>query len=349
MSFAIGGKRIGPGEEPFIIAEMSANHNGSLDRALAIVDAAADAGASALKIQTYTPDTMTLDLREGEFLISDPQSLWKGKTLYELYREAMTPWDWHGPIFERCRKRGLAGFSTPFDATSADFLQKLNVPCYKIASFENTDLALIRKVASMGKPLFVSTGMATLEETEEIVRTARAAGCRDLVLLKCTSVYPADPSEANVLTVPDMQKRFGCPVGLSDHTPGIGAAIAAVAHGAVAVEKHFTLSRQDAGVDSAFSLEPAELGSLVTEAQRARASLGEVTYEPTRREKASLVFRRTLYVARDIRAGEAITHDNVRAIRPGLGLACRHYDSLMGRKAARDLKKGTALKWEHLQ
>ncbi len=336
-------------EEPFIIAEMSANHNGSLARALKIVDAAAAAGASALKIQTYTPDTMTLDLRHGEFLISDPKSLWKGKTLYQLYREAMTPWKWHKAIFERCRKRGIVGFSTPFDPTSVDFLETLGVPCYKISSFENTYLDLIKKVAATGKPVIISTGMASLAEISDAVRTARKAGCRELILLKCTSVYPADPSEANILTIPDMRKRFKCPVGISDHTPGIGAAIAAVAHGAVAIEKHFTLSRSDKGVDSAFSLEPAEFKALVTESRRARASLGKVTYEPTKREKKSLVFRRTLYVARDIRAGDEITADNVRAIRPGLGLACRHYESVLGRRAVRDLKKGTALKSEHFR
>lgn len=339
----------GFGRGPFIIAEMSGNHNGSLERALAIVDAAADAGASALKIQTYTPDTMTLDLRRGEFLISDPKSLWKGKTLYELYREAMTPWEWHARIFARCRKRGIIGFSTPFDTTAVDFLEKLNVPCYKIASFENTDLALIRKVAATRKTLFISTGMATLEEISAAVRTARGAGCRDLTLLKCTSVYPADPSEANLLTIPDMKRRFKCPVGISDHTPGIGTAVAAVALGAAAIEKHFTLSRSEKGVDSEFSLEPAELAALVSECRRAQKALGKVSYTPTKREKASLVFRRTLYVTRDIRAGEKISSDNIRAIRPGLGLACRHYDGVLGRRAARDLERGTALKWKDIR
>ena len=252
-------REIGPGFPPLIVAEMSGNHNQSLDRALEIVEAAAKAGAHALKMQTYTADTMTLNLREGDFFISDPNSLWKGTSLYELYRKAHTPWEWHKPIFERCRKLGMICFSTPFDGTAVDFLETLEAPCYKIASFENTDLPLIRKVAATGKPMIISTGMATVAELDEAVRTAREAGCEDIILLKCTSTYPASPENSNLLAIPHMRELFGVQVGLSDHTLGLGVAVAAVALGATLVEKHFTLRRADGGVDAAFSLEPAEI------------------------------------------------------------------------------------------
>ena len=348
-SIEIAGRRVGLDAKPFVVAEMSGNHNQSLDRALAIVDAAADAGADALKIQTYTADTMTLALDRGEFTIAEAGSLWKGRTLHDLYHEAHTPWEWHAPIFERCAQRGMIGFSAPFDPTAVDFLESLEVPLYKIASFENTDIPLIRKVAATGKPLIISTGMASLEELEESVREARAAGCRDLVLLKCTSTYPAPPDCSNVRTIPDLRKRFGCEIGLSDHTAGIGAALAAVALGASVVEKHFTLARADGGVDSAFSLEPHELESLVAEAERAWLSLGAVSYGPTQVEQKSLVFRRSLYVVEDVRAGEVLTSANVRAIRPGLGLAPKHFDRVVGSRVTRDIARGTPLSWDLLE
>jgi pseudaminic acid synthase len=342
----IGGRTLGPTQPPFIVAEMSGNHNGQLDRALAIVDSVAEAGAHALKLQTYTADTMTLDLAEREFLITDHGSLWKGRLLYDLYQEAHTPWEWHRPIMDRCRERGILCFSTPFDATAVDSLETLDVPCYKIASFENVDLPLIRKAAATGKPLIISTGMATLDEVEEAVRAAQEAGCKELVLLKCTSTYPGDPPDSRLLTIPDLRRRFDVPVGLSDHTPGIGVACAAVALGAVMVEKHVTLSRADGGVDSAFSLEPDELRSLVTETARAAAALGAVGYGPTEAEKKSLVFRRSLYVVKDMKAGEVFTSDNLRSIRPGLGLPPKHFESILGRRASRDIRRGTPMSWE---
>ena len=339
---------IGPDRPPFVIAEMSGNHNQSLDRALAIVDAAAKAGAHALKIQTYKADTMTLDLAGGEFSITDASSLWAGKTLYKLYEQAHTPWEWHVPIFDRARALGMAAFSTPFDETAVDFLETLDVPCYKIASFEMTDLPLIRKVAATGKPMIVSTGMASTAEIDETVRAARAAGCRDLVLLKCTSTYPATPANTHLRTIPNLREWSSCEVGLSDHTMGIGAAVAAVALGATVIEKHFTLSRADGGVDSAFSLEPAELQALVVETERAWQALGHVSYGPTDAEKSSLAYRRSLYAVRDIAAGETLTPDNVRAIRPGSGLPPKHLDQVLGRKAKRDVKKGTPMAWDLL-
>jgi pseudaminic acid synthase len=343
--FTVAGRKVGADAPPFVIAEMSGNHNQSLERAFAIVDAAAQAGAHALKIQTYTADTMTLDNRSGAFFISDSNSLWKGKSLYELYQEAHTPWEWHKPIFERARSKGMIPFSTPFDEKAVDFLESLEVPFYKIASFENTDLPLIRKVASTGKPMIISTGMASLSELDESVKTVRAAGCRQLVLLKCTSTYPASPENSNVLTIPHMRQLFGCQVGLSDHTMGVGVAIAAVAHGASVIEKHFTLSRADGGVDSTFSLEPHELKSLVVEAERAWQSMGQVRYGPTEAEKRSLVFRRSLYIAKNMKAGEVLTQENLRCVRPGLGLAPKHYEGLLGRRVARDLPAGTPMEW----
>lgn len=345
-NIVIGGRETGPGNIPFIIAEMSGNHNQSLERALAIVDAAAKAGAHALKIQTYIADTMTLDLGEGDFLISDKKSLWEGTSLYTLYEEAHTPWDWHKPIFDRCRELGMLAFSTPFDETAVDFLEDMDVPCYKIASFENTDIPLIRKVAATGKPLIISTGMATRDELGETVTAAREAGCEDLILLKCTSTYPASPENTNILTIPHMRSLFGCQVGLSDHTPGTGVAIASVALGATVIEKHFTLARSDGGVDSAFSIEPDELAMLVRETERAWQSLGEITYGPTGKEKDSLVFRRSLYVVEDMQKGELFTRDNLRAIRPGYGLPPKHYEILLGKQVLCDISKGTPVSWD---
>lgn len=344
----IAGRRIGLDSPPFVIAEMSGNHNQSLDRALEIVDAAATAGAHALKIQTYTADTMTLDLNEGDFRIDDSKSLWHGRSLHDLYNEAHTPWEWHGPIIERCRKHGLIGFSTPFDDTAVDFLESLDCPVYKIASFENTDLPLIRRVAATGKPVIISTGMATEEELEETVQAARAAGCAQLVLLKCTSAYPADPAAINLRTIPALRERFGVEVGLSDHTLGLAVPLAAVALGATVIEKHFALRRADGGVDAAFSLEPHEMKMLVGESERVWKALGGVCYGAVGDEKKSLQFRRSLYVARDVRKGELFDRQNLRAIRPGFGLPPKHIDEFIGRPAARDLKKGTPLTWDML-
>ncbi len=331
---------------PFIIAEMSGNHDHSLERALAIVEAAAEAGVQALKLQTYTADTMTLDIDEGDFFIDDPNNLWKGTSLYKLYQQAYTPWEWHRPIFERCRELGLAGFSTPFDDTAVDFLESLDVPCYKIAAFENTDLPLIRKVAATGKPLFISTGMATVAELDETVRTARAAGCSDLVLLKCTSTYPASPENSNLMTLPHLRELFACEVGISDHTIGIGASIAGVALGATVIEKHFTLSRATGGVDAAFSMEPAEMQVLAQETAQARLALGRIQYGPTEDEGPSLKHRRSLYIAQDMRAGEVFTEENLRAIRPGLGLPPKYFEEILGKKINRDMPKGSPVSWD---
>ncbi|GAA4718779.1 pseudaminic acid synthase [Brevibacillus fulvus] len=343
--FSVGTKKIGRDQEPFIIAEMSGNHNHSLERALQIVEAAAAAGAHALKIQTYTADTMTIDYAQGEFFIKEEDNLWKGKSLYQLYQEAYTPWEWHQAIFDRCRELGMIGFSTPFDETAVDFLESLNVPLYKIASFENIDLPLIRKVARTGKPIIISTGMASLAELDEAVRAAREEGCEHLVLLKCTSTYPASPENSNLRTIPHMRELFGVEVGLSDHTMGTGVAVASIALGGTVVEKHFTLRRADGGVDSAFSLEPEEFASLVTETKRAWQALGEVKYGPTEKEKDSLAYRRSLYVVEDIKAGEALTKQNIRSIRPGKGLPPKYYDLVLGKKARRDIPKGTPVDW----
>lgn len=331
---------------PFIIAEMSGNHNQSLARALEIVEAAAKSGAHALKLQTYIADTMTLDINEGEFFINDPNSLWHGNSLYKLYQQAYTPWEWHKPIIDRARELGLVCFSTPFDETAVDFLESLHVPCYKIASFENTDIPLIKRVAATGKPVIISTGMAAIAELDETVRAAHVAGCEDLILLKCTSNYPASPENSNLRTIPHMRELFDCEVGLSDHTMGIGAAIAAISLGATVIEKHFTLNRTDGGVDSSFSLEPDEMRSLVIETERAWQALGQVSYGPTNSEKDSLVFRRSLYITEDMKAGDVLTKDNLRAIRPGYGLAPKYYEMLLGKRIAVHARKGTPMSWE---
>jgi pseudaminic acid synthase len=333
---------------PLVVAEMSGNHNQSLERALEIVEAAARIGAHALKIQTAKPDTMTLNINRDEFCINDPKSLWFGKSLYQLYELAYTPWEWHKPIFDRCRELGLIGFSTPFDESAVDFLESLQVPLYKIASFENTDLPLIRRVAQTGKPMIISTGMATIAELDDTVRTARAAGCQDLTLLKCTSTYPANPENTNLLTIPHLRDLFNVQVGLSDHTMGIGAAIASVALGVTVIEKHFTLSRVDGGVDSAFSMEPEEMRQLVVESERAWQALGKINYGATEAEKASLKFRRSLYVAQDMKAGEVFTIKNLRAVRPGEGLAPKYLHLLLGKKIKKDSKAGTPLSWDFI-
>lgn len=330
---------------PFIIAEMSGNHNQSLERALEIVEAAAKAGAHAIKLQTYTADTMTV---KGAYTIQDENSLWNGRELYELYQEAYTPWEWHKPIFDKAKELGIIAFSSPFDETAVDFLETLDVPCYKIASFENTDWPLLKKVAATKKPVIMSTGVTSLSDISEAVNLLRECGVQDLVLLKCTSTYPSTPENTNLVTIPHMAEMFDCHVGLSDHTMGIGAAVAAVALGARVIEKHFTLSRADGGVDSAFSLEPEELKSLVIETERAAQSLGYVKYGIQKAEKKSLFFKRSLYIVKDVNAGDEITKDNLRVIRPGLGLEPKYFEKVLGKKLKQDLKAGTPLIWDYV-
>lgn len=332
-------------KKPFIVAEMSGNHNQSLERALAIVDAAADAGVDAIKLQTYTADTLTIDKSDGEFFISDPDNLWKGESLYNLYKKAYTPWEWQEQIFRRAKEKGILCFSTPFDDTAVDFLEGLDCPCYKIASFENVDLGLIRKAAGTGKPLIISTGMASIAELDDCVRAAREAGCKDLTLLKCTSSYPASPEGTNLRTIPHMRDLFDCNVGLSDHTLGIGAAVASIAYGATMIEKHFTLARADGGVDSAFSMEPAEMKQLVIECERAWQALGGISYGVQPQEKNSLQFRRSLYIVKDLKKGDMLTRENVRSIRPGFGLPPKYMDAVIGRHVNCDISRGTPVDW----
>lgn len=333
--------------DPFVIAELSANHNGSLQRALEIVEAAAEAGADAVKLQTYTADTMTLDIRDREFFISDPGSLWAGRSLHDLYREAATPWEWHGPIFERCRAVGLIGFSSAFDVSAVDFLDSLGVAVFKVASAEAIDLPLIGRMAKTGKPIIVSTGMTDLIELTEAIGTARAHGS-DVVVLKCTSVYPAGVEHSNLRTLVEIQRLFDVQVGFSDHTLGIGASVAAVALGASVIEKHVTLSRADGGVDAAFSLEPAELKLLVEGVRAARRAVGHVQFDPAPGELKSRTFRRSLYIVEDMKRGDVFTEKNLRSIRPGLGLPPKYVDVFLGKRIARDAARGTALSWEHL-
>jgi N-acetylneuraminate synthase len=328
----------------YIVAELSANHNRSFDEAVRLVRAAKDSGADAVKLQTYTADTLTIDCDSEVFRIGKG-TIWEGKNLYQLYQEAFTPWEWQPKLKAIADEIGIDLFSTPFDESSVDFLEAMGVPAYKIASFEIVDVGLIRKVASTGKPIIMSTGMATLEETSEAIEAARGAGCTKLALLKCTSAYPAPPDEMNLLTIPDMSTRFGVPVGLSDHTLGITAPVAAVALGACIIEKHFTLSRSVPGPDSAFSLEPAEFRAMVDAVRTTEAALGRVNYEVTRHEAPSRVLRRSLFVVCDVKAGETLTVDNVRSIRPGHGLHPRHLSEVLGRRAARDIARGTPLSW----
>lgn len=341
----IGKNCISKQNPPFIIAEMSGNHNQSLERALEIVDAAAKAGVQALKLQTYTADTMTIDRSDGEFFISDTKSLWKGSSLYDLYKIAYTPWEWHKPIMDRAKEKGLICFSSPFDFSAVDFLESLDVPAYKIASFETIDLPLIKKVANTGKPVIISTGMASVAEIAEAVDTVRSTGNNQLVLLKCTSTYPATPDNTNILTIPHMRELFNCEIGLSDHTMGIGVSVGSVALGATVLEKHFTLNRADGGVDSSFSMEPDEMKQLVIEAERAWQALGKITYGPTEREKASLVYRRSLYIVEDMKVGEIITERNIRSIRPGYGLPPKYIDQIVGRKINQSIARGTPFSW----
>jgi pseudaminic acid synthase len=343
MEIKLGNIPVGDQHTPFIIAEMSGNHNQSLERALAIVDSAAAAGAHAIKLQTYTAETMTM---KGAYQINDQDSLWNGRELYELYEEAHTPWEWHKDIFAHAAKKGLLAFSTPFDETAVDFLESLNIPFYKVASFENTDWPLLKKIASTGKPVIMSTGVSRLADIDESVSLLRQQGCKELVLLKCTSTYPASPENTNLVTIPHLQKMFNCIVGLSDHTMGVGAAVAAVALGARVIEKHFTLRRSEGGVDSAFSLEPAELKSLVIESERAFLALGNVQYGVQSSETKSSLFKRSIYISKDIRAGETITEEHIKIIRPALGLSPKHLDLVIGRQARKDIGAGTPLSFD---
>ncbi len=342
----IGDNYISRQHAPYIVAEMSGNHNQSIDRAMKIVEAAAQSGVHALKLQTYTADTITLDINEGKFFINDPESLWKGQSLHSFYRKAYTPWEWHEEIFRKCQKMGLSFFSTPFDETAVDFLESLNVPAYKISSFETVHLPLIRKVAATGKPIILSTGMASISELDEAVQEIRKAGNKDLILLKCTSNYPAMPNNVNILTIPHMRKLFDCNVGLSDHSVGVGIALAAIAHGAVMIEKHFTLRRDDGGVDSPFSMEPEEMKMLSLESHKAWSSLGDVQYGPTESEKQSIAFRQSIYVSSDTKKGELFTKKNLRIVRPGSGLPPKYYDLILGKRASKNLKKGTPFEWD---
>ena len=322
---------------------MSGNHNQSLDRALAIVDAAAAAGAHAIKLQTYTADTMTL---KGVHTIEDEKSLWYKYELYDLYKQAYTPWEWHQPIFERAKAHGLIAFSSPFDESAVDFLETLDVPLYKVASFENTDHPLLKKIAQTGKPVIMSTGVASVADIAQAVEVLQNNGCTQLVLLKCTSTYPASPQNTNLLTIPHLQQLYNCIVGLSDHTMGIGASVAAVALGARVIEKHFTLRRADGGVDSAFSLEPQELQALVVETERAFLALGHIQYGIQDIEKPSLAYKRSIYGAHNIKAGEVFTTQNLRRIRPANGLEPKYYELLLGKKASKDIVAGTPLSWD---
>jgi N-acetylneuraminate synthase len=340
----IAGRRIGASHEPYVICELSGNHNGSLDRALQMVDAAADTGCDAIKIQTYTADTITLDVDRPEFRIHG--GLWDGRSLYELYQEAHTPFEWHSALFERAARRGVTLFSSPFDETAVDLLADLGAPAYKIASFEAVDLPLIRYAASRGKPLIISTGMANLAEITAARDAALDAGAPGVLLLHCVSSYPATFGDANVRTVADMAERFACPIGLSDHTPGTAASVAAVAMGACAVEKHFTLARADGGPDAAFSLEPLEFKALVRDTKDAWAALGKAHYDVLGSEGTSLLFRRSLYVTADVAAGETLSKDNVRSVRPGNGLPPAALDQVLGRPATRSLTRGEPLAWD---
>lgn len=340
MAFKIGSSLIGEGNSPFIIAEMSGNHNHSIDKAIEIVRAAKRAGASAIKLQTYLPETLTLDVKKEDFLVTDEESLWRGRYLYDLYGDAYTPWEWHAPIFQEAQRLGLVYFSSAFDESSVDFLETLDVPAYKVASFENSHLPLISKIASTGKPMIISTGMATLSEIEESVNCARDNGCENLILLKCTSNYPAKPESANLLTMQDLRNRFNCEVGISDHTLGIGVSVAAVALGAVVIEKHLTLTSEDISVDSDFSMSEQQMSQLVIECQKAQASIGAVSYGPTTEEIPSKKFRRSIYAIEDIEIGESLTSENIGIVRPGFGLHPRHFTEILGTKSQFKCSKG---------
>ena len=341
----LGQRSVGAGFEPFVIAELSGNHNQQLNLAMKMVEAAAKAGAHAIKLQTFTADSMTLDVQKEHFVIQEQDSLWQGESLHALYQKAATPYEWHQPLFDKAKSLGMLAFSSPFDENAVDFLDDLDVPCFKIASFELTDIPLIRKAASKQKPLIMSTGMASLSEIELAVKTAKAAGCDDIILLKCTSTYPAQATQSNILTIPHLRHAFGCQVGLSDHTAGVGVAVAAVALGATVVEKHFVLDRQAGGVDAAFSLEPKELTALVTETQRAHQALGQVTYGGTQAEETSKQYRRSIYVSDTIQQGQKLSAENLRIVRPAFGLAPKNWEKVLGKVAKVSLEKGTPLDW----
>ena len=344
MTINIDGRAIGPDQPPYIIAELSANHNGSLARALQTIDAAHQAGADAVKLQTYTADTMTIDCDREEFMVKG--GLWDGYKLYDLYRWAETPFEWHRAMFEHARKLGITVFSTPFDESAVDFLEQLNTPAYKIASFENTDLPLIRYVAKTGKPIIMSTGMAMKEEIAEAVDVARSAGCKELSLLHCISSYPAPMDQANIRQLSELGERFGAVPGLSDHTLGTTAAVAAAALGACVIEKHFTLSREDKGPDSEFSIEPDELMRLCQDTHDAWLALGQVGYDRQPVEEGSKMFRRSIYFVRDLQAGSVIGSEDIRRIRPGMGLAPKHFDELLGKKLKVAVQRGTPSNWD---
>jgi len=346
LDMRIGSVPIGDGSPPFVVAELSGNHGGSLETALAIVDAAAQAGAGAIKLQTYTADTMTLNVDRPEFTIQDPNSLWFGRRLYDLYLEASTPWEWHAPLMARAAERGLICFSSPFDDSAVEFLESLKVPAYKVASFECVDLPLIRRVAATGKPLILSTGMATLDEIDLAVDAARTSGCQDLVLLKCTSTYPASPEDSNLLAMAVLRDRYGCDVGLSDHTVGFGVAAAATALGASVIEKHLTLDHAMDSVDGAFSLDPQEFSMLVREVANAHHSLGVASVGPTDAEMSARGRRRSLYIAEDLEVGDVLTPENVARVRPGLGLSPQYFAEVLGRTVLHDVAKGTPLSWD---
>ncbi len=339
----IGSRSIGKSFPPFIVAEMSGNHNQSLDRALKIIDKASEAGADAIKIQTYTADTITLNSDKKDFVINDDSSLWSGEKLHSLYQKAYTPWEWHEKIIDYCIEKNIICFSSPFDESAVEFLNKFQLPAYKIASFENNHIPLIKCAAKKGKPLIISTGMSTVSEIQKAVYAAREEGCNDIVLLKCTSTYPASPLNSNISTIPHLKSLFNTEVGISDHTLGIGVPIASVGFGACMIEKHFTLDRSEGGVDSQFSLEPNELKSLVVESKRAWESIGEITYGPTEDEKLSLVFKRSIYISEDIKKGERFTNQNIRIVRPGYGCNPEFYEDLIGKVAKKDFVSGEPL------
>lgn len=341
----IGDRWVGDGEPCYLVAEVSANHKQSLTRAVAIIKAAKEAGADAVKLQTYTPDTLTID-SDREWFQVPGDSLWRGKTLYQLYGEAYTPWEWHGELFSLAAELGIDCFSTPFDGTAVDFLENLNPPAYKVASFEIVDLALLRRIAKTGKPVIVSTGMASLSEIEEAVMALRHGGSGPLALLKCTSAYPAPPEEMNLRTIPHLRETFGIVAGLSDHTLGSSVAVAAVSLGASIIEKHFTIARADGGADSAFSMEPGEFANMVSEIRKVEQALGRVSYDRTREEQKNLCFRRSLFVVQDVKAGDAFTECNVRSIRPGHGLPPRFMNEVLGKRATRDVRRGTPMSWD---
>jgi N-acetylneuraminate synthase len=343
---AIKGRLIGKHQPPFIIAELSGNHQQSYDLAIRMIDAAAEAGVDAIKLQTYTADSMTLDLSHNEFVINESNSLWKGESLHHLYQKAATPYEWHDGLFKHAQRLGLIAFSSPFDEAAVNFLETLDVPCYKVASFENNDLPLIRQIAKTGKPMIISTGMASLDELVETVAAAREAGCKQLTLLKCTSAYPSPAEDINLATMTDMADKFSCAVGLSDHTEGIEIALAAIAMGAQVIEKHFVLNREDGGVDAKFSLEPSELKTLVDQGKRIAKAIGQVNYGDTPSDNQARRYRRSVYISKDVLSGEVISKENIKVVRPGLGLAPKYYESLVGKIAVHDLTKGTPTSWD---